>query len=284
MHYKLTILLTFTSIFYQTTVLPSIDKNTMYEWFHNPEHIMIELDPTQTLIQYGDNPRYLEPLDYAIEMRNYEAAALLVDYTENVNVRANRNYGETPLFMFFHGQDTEQRIRKIEPYPPLTTSEIKFLAKLSARLDEEGLTNALSFLIQRKWFDVAVCLIVEREADVNKGALGAAIRSGNISMVTFLLEKGAMPQQNRGTLIDAVKTKNPLIIKLVMENGADVNEMWNSSTPLVEALRLEELDIAEYLLQQGADPNKTYPLEVAIRQKKEDVVRLLLKYGAKLRQ
>ncbi len=62
------------SVFCQATISPSIDKGLMDEWFHHPDHIVIELDPIQTLIQYGNNPKCLRPLEYAIETKDYEAS------------------------------------------------------------------------------------------------------------------------------------------------------------------------------------------------------------------
>lgn len=282
MSYKLIVLFVTASIFCQANIFSGVDKNLMHEWFHFPERIMIELDPIQTLIQYGNNPQGLRPLNHAIEINHYEAAALLVDYTENINVM----YGESPLYRFFQSTDTELRIRGIEPYPPMTSSELKFLAKLCSRLDDEGLASALSSLIQRKWFDAAECLI-EIGVDINKGALSAAIRSGNLALVASLLERGAIITKNRGDLTAAVKSKNIELVKLLVSHGIDKNDSTDGCTPLVQAIQLNELAIAEYLLQSGADPNRKCnpnsgtPLAFAIRIKNDRAIALLVRYGAR---
>lgn len=78
------------------------------------------------------------------------------------------------------------------------------------------------------------------------------------------------------------------IIKLLIANGASVNDTYNSNnTPLHDACHIPNIDVAKILLENGAnvnaykDPchNKT-PLYVACTYGNIEVIKLLLEYGA----
>lgn len=97
-------------------------------------------------------------------------------------------------------------------------------------------------------------------------------------------------------------------IKLLIDLGADINYMYDDSTPLFDACLTEVPDIVEYMLEKGANPNQIFT-DVAMSlldwvkadlsfyktdtymfsedekekgtQALEEIVMLLKKYGAK---
>lgn len=78
------------------------------------------------------------------------------------------------------------------------------------------------------------------------------------------------------------------IVDLLLENGADINKPRgrDNYSPLFYVCKEGQKEIAEFLLERGADPNygpsgKT-PLMVVIEKGYVSIVRLLLKFGAKV--
>jgi len=130
-------------------------------------------------------------------------------------------------------------------------------------------------------------------------SLHDACRRGNIELVQFLLSKGMQVKQEPGS---AEKPHFPLnlassrgakleLVKLLVEAGAEVN-MANlkGSTPLHRASKMNIIDVAEYLIQQGADVNidvspssqKKRPGTPLCQAATPDMIRLLMHHGAKL--
>ncbi len=102
--------------------------------------------------------------------------------------------------------------------------------------------------------------------------------------------------RNGGLLTLAVKHGHLEIVRLLLDLGADVDErvmleeleepMLSWGTPLWYAALAEQRDIAELLLDRGADPNANvyasgWPLRNAWGHKDDSVKRLLLEQGAK---
>lgn len=103
--------------------------------------------------------------------------------------------------------------------------------------------------------------------------LRSAIAKGDLEIVRLLLEFGAdvnaktdsIPCIFLATTI-AIIRRNPEILKVVIEAGGDVNEVGLSVgwTPLMWAVREENLDVATLLIEAGADVNAcdTYGIPV----------------------
>ncbi|MCL2646815.1 MAG: ankyrin repeat domain-containing protein [Phycisphaerales bacterium] len=75
------------------------------------------------------------------------------------------------------------------------------------------------------------------------------------------------------------------IARLLIEAGVDINAIYYFGPPLLHAIFGEHhLDIIDYLLRSGADPNFSNgdgtPLHFAVRDRQQDVVQALLAHGA----
>lgn len=79
------------------------------------------------------------------------------------------------------------------------------------------------------------------------------------------------------------------LAKYYVKGGFNINETYvGGGTPLLYAIYGGYTDIAEYLLQNGADPNMEIatltPLHFAIRRQQPEMVNILIKYGANVNQ
>lgn len=81
--------------------------------------------------------------------------------------------------------------------------------------------------------------------------------------------------------ISACYNGNKAIVEFFINEGYEVNIVRGKNTPLQAAIFGEHLDIAEVLLEKGANPNYgTYsPLHYAIIKENLELVKLLYKYG-----
>lgn len=153
--------------------------------------------------------------------------------------------------------------------------------------------------------DALVMMLLNRGAEINgvvqenlrhsrgptQPAVVDALLSGHESTVRLLLERGSDlqgPHIEAGGLVScAVKTGQLMMLKLLLEFGADMNIPYNGVYPLYHALCSQDIstDIARFLLDNGAelapiDDGRGRLMKEVIRSGTIDTARLLLERGA----
>ncbi|MCJ1456750.1 hypothetical protein MMC28_007114 [Mycoblastus sanguinarius] len=126
-----------------------------------------------------------------------------------------------------------------------------------------ALTNALD--------PQMLSLLLERGANIEENtfdrntALCVAVESDNLAIARFLLEKGASHEVevwkyswqkiSEPLLLVAVRREKTSMVKLLLENGADVEKRNNSETALHVAVRNhhESITTVQLLLHHGAN-------------------------------
>lgn len=139
--------------------------------------------------------------------------------------------------------------------------------------------------------------LVDQMDSVNKPFLEGyplihmAIDYGFSDGVKYLLEKGCNPNliapNGKTPLCYAAHKKDALLCEELIKKGADVNKItYDETTPLLEAVFSNSLEVANILLANKANPNfkygkEEYPLICgAIATKNIDMLNLLVKSGA----
>lgn len=117
--------------------------------------------------------------------------------------------------------------------------------------------------------------------------LVSASKLGNFSQVRELLEIGAdVEYKNQACLRYAIFTGNLEIVREIVEAGADVNAIMDDDyTPLMLSAYCGKLDVAQYLLKNGANPEivtKYSALFLAVKHDRPKFIPLLLENGAKM--
>lgn len=126
-----------------------------------------------------------------------------------------------------------------------------------------------------------------------KSPLFRAVMSGDLDTVQALLGGGASPNPPRSEMVSmspldwAITMGTPDMVRLLVERGANVNEMDpHGHTPLHRAAMKGNFEAARILLEAGADPNQAReeysitPLGFAATMHNSEMVRLLLEHGA----
>jgi ankyrin repeat protein len=86
-----------------------------------------------------------------------------------------------------------------------------------------------------------------------------AAEAGNVEMLRFLLEAGASPTGNGGwiPLTAAAGAGSFPCVHLLLEAGANINQSGAILPPIADAAVAGHVEMVKYLLEQGADPEKS---------------------------
>jgi hypothetical protein len=121
--------------------------------------------------------------------------------------------------------------------------------------------------------------------------LVSSIKSGDIDAVTRLVTTNnintLLKPDNESPLIIAIKAKQPIIVKFLLDNKADPNLQSNGHTPLMQACLIHSYKQIKILLSKGASINEidsagNTALMYAVISQTHKVAKLLLHHGASL--
>lgn len=140
-------------------------------------------------------------------------------------------------------------------------------------------------------------MLLARGANVNMknrmfgSPLFAAIKGKNIAVIKLLLDNGAdanniLNSSGFNAFIVAVRESTLEIVQLLIDNGANMNATDSGGyTAMMLAARVSNLEMVRFLIKNGADVNIKNPynencLFPAVASKNVEMVRLLIESGA----
>lgn len=158
-------------------------------------------------------------------------------------------------------------------------------------------TTALAEAIKNSHISIAKMLI-EHGASIDRNAIAFSGGRGDIDLVRLMMEKGADMDVSSNSpfylsaLSLAARGGKLDMIKFLMHNGANINKVHHRSNALAQAVMVNRVKTVKYLLEHKANPNiklgSSSVLYEAITmymkkedyKKNEEIVKLLMKYGA----
>ena len=211
---------------------------------------------------------------------NYEILSLLIEYGANPDGMDDQDR-ETPLNSAITSYDSEDVI----------IDKIKILLEAGASVDKKGeFGDTPLYLALSKNFKFKVAqFLIDNGANVNN--LNRKILMINeeyiIPTINFLLENGANinePDRFNNILYDAIMDENLEIVEFLLEKGANPNIDFSNSyheTPFIMAYkRNSSIDIIRLLLRYGANPNIIGKIGLFLENISVDKLQLLFDYGA----
>lgn len=144
-----------------------------------------------------------------------------------------------------------------------------------------------------KWTNADINTAIENH-DIDKQINGEtmlmhSVKIGDYKLAKRLLELGADPSlgdyEDRTPLWLCTIYNQYQIAKLLIENGASFEEEEGHNSPLYNAIKYDNNEVAETLIELGANPNlknrdEQTPLHCATFKKNYRIVELLLRHGA----
>ncbi len=234
-----------------------------------------------------------DQINEAIRAGDNDTAIRLLDADPSL-VRACDRTGGTPLHAAAQCTNEQMVAWLLSHGASVRKRDIEGLTPLDRAARSAGPYND-----HAERFPAVAKLLLDRGAEVT---LHAAVALGDIQRVRELVSRdpGVVRRDNHwskgGLLSLAVKHGHLEIVRLLLDLGADVDERillaeveeptpsWGA--PLWHAALTGRHDIAELLLDRGADPNANvyasgWPLRNAYQRNDEALKRLLLERGAK---
>jgi ankyrin repeat protein/mono/diheme cytochrome c family protein len=211
--------------------------------------------------------------------------------------------GDTELLATLLRQGTPVNLRTADGTTPLMYAAVRGSADSVKLLLEHGADpNAandakVTALLWSAGDLHKVRLLVNRGANLNvRSELGntplivAAAHADSTAVVEFMLSHGAdlKAKNKRGytALHSAVGAGNPKTVKLLAAKGAKVDADDDTSrSDLAIAADRGSMELVEFLLEHGADPNagnsRRHSLNAALLAQKPEIARLLIKHNAR---
>ncbi|CRX38204.1 ankyrin repeat domain-containing protein [Estrella lausannensis] len=259
------------------------------------------------------NDKSWHPLNYAIEINDYETGLIICKHSDNVNVVDD---GFNPINRILHKASKTVSLNKpAETRPKLGEEKLKLIWAILKKginvnytpsnygIPPHSATSSSSFTY--------ICFLgledlfhefVKRGVNLNqcKGApLVAAIKAGQMKIIQNLLEEGA--NANFIALRQAVISENFEAVNILVQFGANINEGNLLMTAICQNKKLgnylKGIQMLKFLLELGANPNAIAPgtndpvIKVVLkmpsdtieqRAYKVDVINILIEHGASI--
>jgi cytohesin len=237
------------------------------------------------------------PLHVAAFNLDLPAMELLIG--KNADVNAVGALGETPLHMALRAdRDKDPVLRKA-----VVELLIRKGADVNARVKNEWGSTPLAMAVSYWLSDEMIEFLIEHGADVKlaprlteQGSLlHDAVDANRLSTAGLLIEKGADVNKIKISaynytplevaLVDHImnsKERKPMV-RLLLDRGANPNIKGLKGVSWLYETILSDPEIAEALVEKGADVNEAVSgeslLQQAVREEKEEVVEFLVKHG-----
>ena len=193
------------------------------------------------------------------------------------------------LLMFVFSQVLFSSIAK-SSYQAIKTNNIKKVKSLIKRSNVNKLNEDKETIINYAIIKGNIKIVkhlIKLKAKLNiKSKVNYAFTIKNSKIINSIKITQDIGANGDTPLLLAIKTQNLELVKLLVKNGADVN-FEKPNTPLKIAIKENNIDIVKFLLKKGAKLDLVYdswvtPLFLAIDNNNIDIFNLLIQNGEKI--
>lgn len=262
------------------------------------------------LLDFGADPNLLDPfgappLRYACDNR-LEEAEVLLKYGADPNLSAPNmsclcwaillDYKEMVQLMLHYSADANKDSKNDESavvYAAKTSKDPDILQELidwggNVNVKSQHGSTPLEEACRHKKVEI-VDILLQNGADPNLpgGEYPISLATGSVECLKLLLAAGADIRLHKGLIELATFNKSIEAIQILLDHGADINEKAGDHfLPTTTAIRDNHPEILQFLLKNGADPNKkgegVHPIIMAITH--PEMIEDLILTGADLSQ
>jgi len=124
-----------------------------------------------------------------------------------------------------------------------------------------------------------------RQHEIDKKAFFQGVREGNLETVKFYIETDLKMRKKLPTCVRLASQEGKLEILKYIEEQVKKQSKHTKSSSLVESCRYGHLDVAKYLVKNGADVHheKDSPIQEAISSGYLDIVKFLVENGVEVK-
>jgi ankyrin repeat protein len=207
------------------------------------------------------------------------------------DVQCKKKYGGAALRMAIRRQNYDM-LRKLSKVVDVNSLEPLIFESHDGVIEDLPPLSPMGEAIMCRDLKAATILI-EHQATVGGLVAQVNYKIYNYSQVTRdsanLYGQRGTVMKRATTLLAAIDTGNLLMVKLLVDNGANVNDSFNPGlvrTPLQRAAEIGNFEIVQYLLENGAHANSApcysggTPLQLTAIGGHVGIAELLLEYGA----
>lgn len=164
----------------------------------------------------------------------------------------------------------------VERTPSLSGS--RFLEALACHAILQNRIDMVNFLFQRELIK-ATTIALDNGSDAPRPLIYFAVKSGELAMVTLLVERGANIGSDDAAIQLAVKDNRIEIADYLLRRGANahgmVSHVWGEETFLMHALRRNHNGIALSLVTHGDITTFIYQIRTYVAKRDERLVDML---------
>lgn len=232
-------------------------------------------------------------LHYAVAKEDFPITKLLLDNKADVNIKANSSpkgntiteHDWTPLHLAAKSGNVAMMHNLVMAGAKVDEPDRRMRTPLHVAV-ENGHEAAADYLLANK------ANVNAKNIDGTTPLMLANRASMAQSLLASKAEVNARDNAGKTALQGAVEAANEELVGMLLRRKADPNIFSEGATPLMRAVLLGDIGTVKALLDGGADPNKIspmpnttrntpfYPVQVAVVNKRADLVEMLLAYKA----